>query len=34
LEYLHNNEPLKWEEIKEKEKEEDIESSETSVIKD
>lgn len=34
LEYLHNNEPLKWEEIKEKEKEEDIESSETSIIKD
>lgn len=32
LEYLHNTEPIKWEEIKEKE--EDIESSETSVTKD
>jgi len=34
LEYLHNTEPIKWEDIKEKEKEEDIESSETSFVKD
>jgi len=34
LEYLHNNEPIKWEELKEREKEEDIESSETSIVKD
>jgi diadenylate cyclase len=34
IEYLHNNEPINWEEVREKEKEEDIESSETPVVKE